>query len=110
MNNPLALFNCEEAKCFIEKIADPVTKNLTSMAFIHFISKVHLEQRDLPAAKLDMLFIATTLGEFFAEHNVLLRTLEGETVGAMFEDGLGCSTANSVANPTRAPSTIRSGS
>jgi hypothetical protein len=46
------------------------------------------QRRDLPRTDLDMLFIVTSLKEFFAEHDVLARTLEGEKVGAWFDDGL----------------------
>jgi hypothetical protein len=34
-----------------------------------------------------MLFLVTSLTDFFAEHEVLARTLDGEEVGAWFEDG-----------------------
>jgi hypothetical protein len=80
------LVNCDEALRFIDKIEDPVTKNLVNMAFVHLVKTVHLHKRDLPAADLDMLFLSASLKEFFAEHEVISRTLEGETVGAWFED------------------------
>jgi hypothetical protein len=34
-----------------------------------------------------MLFLVTSLKDFFAEHEVISRTLEGERVGAWFEEG-----------------------
>ncbi len=79
------LLNCDEAVRFIEKIQDPVTRNLVNMAFVHLVKGVHLEKRDRPAADLDMLFVVTSLKEFFAEHAVIARTLEGEKVGAWFD-------------------------
>ncbi len=85
---PGTLLNCDEAIQFIEQIQDPVTKNLVNMAFVHLVKKVHLEKRDLPRTDLDMLFLVTTLKDFFAEHDVLARTLEGERVGAWFEEGV----------------------
>ena len=80
------LVNCDEAVRFIEQIQDPVTKNLVNMAFVHIVKQVHLEQRERPRADLDMLFLVTTLKDFFAEHEVLARTLEGEKVGAWFDE------------------------
>jgi len=82
------LLNCDEAVRFIEQIQDPVTKNLVNMAFVHLVKRVHLEKRDLPTTDLDMLFIVTSRKDFFAEHDVLTRTLEGEKVGAWFDDGM----------------------
>jgi hypothetical protein len=80
------LLNCDEAVRFIEQIPDPVTKNLVNMAFVHLVKKVHLEKQNLPQVDLDMLFLVTSLKDFFAEHDVLARTLEGEKVGAWFEE------------------------
>ena len=84
---PGTLVNCDEAIQFIEQIQDPVTKNLVNMAFVLLVKKVHLEKRELPRTDLDMLFLVTSLKDFFAEHDVIARTLEGEKVGAWFEDG-----------------------
>ena len=81
------LLNCDEAVRFIEQIENPVTKNLVNMAFVHLVKRVHLEKRDGPETDLDMLFLVTSLTDFFAEHEVLARTLDGEEVGAWFEDG-----------------------
>ena len=81
------LLNCDEAVRFIDQIQDPVTKNLVNMAFVHLVKKVHLEKRDLPRADLDMLFLVASLKDFFAEHDVIARTLEGEKVGAWCDDG-----------------------
>ena len=63
-----------------------MTKNLVNMAFVHLVKRVHLEKRDPPQADLDLLFIVTSLQDFFAEHDVIARTLEGEKVGAWFDD------------------------
>jgi len=79
------LLNCDEAIRFIEQIQDPVTKNLVNMVFVDLVKRVHLLKRDLPTSDLDMLFLVTSLEELFAEHDVLARTLEGETVGAWFD-------------------------
>ena len=82
------LINCDEAAQFIEQIRDPVTRNLVNMAFVHLVRKVHLEPRASPKGDLDMLFLVTALNDFFAEHDVIARTLEGEKVGAWFDEGL----------------------
>jgi hypothetical protein len=79
------LLNCDEAARFIEQIPDPVTKTLVNMAFVHLVKKVHLEKREIPKSDLDMLFLVKVLKEFFAEHGVIARTLDGEKVGAWFE-------------------------
>jgi hypothetical protein len=80
------LLHCDEAARFIEQIADPVTKSLVNMAFVHLVKKVHLEKRVFPKSDLDMLFLVTALKDFFAEHDVIARTLDGEKVGAWFEE------------------------
>ena len=58
------------------------------MAFVHLVKKVHLEKHDRPRCDLDMLFLATSLKDFFAEHDVMARTLQGDKVGAWFDDGM----------------------
>jgi hypothetical protein len=68
------LLNCDEAVRFIEQIQDPVTKNLVNMAFVHLVKRVHLEKCDLPMTDLDMLFLVTSLKDFFAEHDVIARS------------------------------------
>jgi len=55
------------------------------VAFVQLVKRVHLEKRDLPRTDLDMLFLVNFLRDFFAEHDVIARTLEGEKVGAWFE-------------------------
>ena len=88
MSNHSTLLNCDEALRFIERIEDPVTKSLVNMAFVHLVKRVHLEKDNLPGSDLDMLFLVTSLRDFFAEHDVLARTLQGEKVGAWFDDGI----------------------
>jgi hypothetical protein len=77
---------CDDALRFIEQIPDPVTKSLVNMAFVHLVKSVHLEKRDYPKSDLDMLYLVTALRDFFSEHDVIARTLEGEKVGAWFDD------------------------
>jgi hypothetical protein len=86
MSNPGTLVNCDEALRLIEAIPDPVTKALVNMVFVHLVKKVHLQKRDFPSADLDMRFLVAALREFFSEHDVLARTLDGEKVGAWFDD------------------------
>ena len=80
------LLHADEATRFIEQIEDPVTKALVNMAFVHLVKKVHLEKRELPAADLDALYLVKAMKEFFSEHDVIARTLQGEKVGAWFAD------------------------
>jgi hypothetical protein len=80
------LLNCDEALRFIEQIADPITRSLVNMAFVHLVQKVHLTKQDFPQSDLDMLFLTTALRDFFSEHEVIARTLDGEKVGVWFED------------------------
>lgn len=85
MNKPGTLANCDEALEAIERIEDMVTRTLVEMAFVHLTKQVHLKKDDLPTSDFDMLFLVRSLTEFFAERDVLKRTLEGEKVGAWFE-------------------------
>ncbi|MBX9584288.1 MAG: hypothetical protein K2X87_28645 [Gemmataceae bacterium] len=87
MSNPGTLINCDEALRDIERIPDPVTRTLVNMAFVRVVARVHLERRDPPATDLDMRFLVAALADFFADHEVIARALEGETVGAWFDDG-----------------------
>ena len=86
MNKRGTLINCDEAHRYLELIQDPVTKALVNLAFVHLVKKVHLEKRDFPTGDLDMLFLVAALKDFFAEHEVIARTLAGEKVGAWFDD------------------------
>ena len=80
------LIKCDEAMRFIEEIPDPVTNSLVNMTFVHLVKNVHLDRRIPPSSDLDMLFLVSSLKDFFAEHSVLARTLDGEKVGTWFND------------------------
>jgi hypothetical protein len=86
MQDPGALRYTDEAARFIEGIEDPTTRSLVNMAFVHLVRTVHLERTDAPRSDLDALFLVRSLKDFFSEHEVLARTLEGEKVGAWFDD------------------------
>jgi hypothetical protein len=79
------LLHADEAARFIGQIPDPVTRALVNMAFVRLVQTVLLEKRAFPSCDLDLLFLVTALKDFFSEHDVIARTLEGETVGAWFE-------------------------
>lgn len=81
-----ALLRCEGAQEAIDRIADPVTKNLVNMAFVHVVKSLLIEGRDAPRGDFDMNYFVTVLEPFFSEHDVLARTLAGEKVGAWFVD------------------------
>jgi hypothetical protein len=74
-----------EALAFIECIGDPVTRNLVNMAFVHLVQKAHLGKREAPQSDLDLLYLVQALAEFFAEHEVIGRALQGEAVGVWSE-------------------------
>jgi hypothetical protein len=86
MTKPGTLLYCEEALQFIERIPDPIVRNFVNMAFVHFVKAVQLEKRSTPRTDVDMLFLVTSLSDYFAERAVLERTLAGEKVGAWFEE------------------------
>jgi len=86
MHSQGSLLNCDEALGLIEQIPDPVTKTLVNMAFVHLVKEAHFEKRDIPQGALDMAFLVRAMKRFFSEHEVLARALEGEKVGAFFED------------------------
>lgn len=86
MDSPVTLLHGDEAARFIERIDDPITKNLTNMAFVHLIKNHYVERRPAPSNDLDLLYVVAALKDFFAEHDVIARTLAGETVGAFFDE------------------------
>jgi len=80
------LLRCEEAQHFLDQLNDPITKNFVNMAYVLVIKKCCLEKVDFPQGQFDMLFFVKLLGDFFAEHQVIEKTLAGEKVGAWFEE------------------------
>ncbi len=86
MNHTSTLLHCDEAIRYIESIPDPITRSLVNLAFVHLVKKTHLQKQDRPSTDLDMVYLVKALGEFFSEHEVIARTLEGERVGAWFQD------------------------
>lgn len=86
MSEQGALLYGDEASCFIETIDHPVTRTLVNMAWVRLVQRVYLLDGDRPRTDLDALFLVKTLRDFFAEHEVLTRALDGEKVGAWFED------------------------
>jgi hypothetical protein len=79
------LIRGNEAFDFIETIKDPVTRTLVNMALVKFIVEAYSKQQ-APESNLDLLYVAKVLEGFFAEHEVIARTLRGEKVGAWFDD------------------------
>ncbi len=86
MSQPGTLLYADEALRFIEALKDPITRTLVNMAFVRIVGRLHLDKRDPPRTDLDALFLVRSLADFFGEHAVLARTLEGEKVGAWFAD------------------------
>lgn len=87
MSKPGSLLFCDEAARFIESIQNPVTKSLVNMAFVHLVKKAHFDHA-LPRTDLDMAYLVQVLQEYLGEHDVIARTLQGERVGAWFENEL----------------------
>ncbi len=81
-----SLLFCDEAVQFIAQIQDPVTRLLVNMVFVQLVKRTHLEKRDFPRRDFDVLYFVRALNDYFSEHDVIARTLEGETVGAWFSD------------------------
>jgi hypothetical protein len=86
MSEQGTLLYTDEAIRFIETITDPVTRTLVNMAFVQFVKRAHLGTPDRPRTDLDALYVVTTLRDFFSEHEVIARALEGEKVGAWFDE------------------------
>ena len=80
------LLHADEAIRFIEQIPDPVTRSLVNMAFVRFVKAIHVDRQDAPWSDVDSIFLVKVLHDFFGEHEILERTLAGETVGAWFDD------------------------
>ena len=80
------LLHADEALRFIESVSDPITRNLLNMALVHLVKRHHLERRDAPRGDVDLLYLMSALKDYFAEHEVLRRTLAGEKVGTWFDD------------------------
>lgn len=75
----------EEAGHFIESIADPITKLLVSHANYHLYRR--LAEKRLPVGDFDMRFYAEVMAEMFNDRDTVKRMLDGERVGAFFDDG-----------------------
>jgi hypothetical protein len=85
----VTLLRCDEAKTFIDRVDDPVTRNLLNMAFVQVVKTHFIEKRGAPQGDFDMLYFVQVLSSYFSEHEVLSRTLAGEKVGAWFDEEAG---------------------
>jgi hypothetical protein len=74
-----------EARALIASIEDPITRHLLTNAMFHFFRRYN-ERLQRPASDFDMLYFASILLDIFSEHDVLRRILDGERVGAFFDD------------------------
>lgn len=77
----------EEAMAFLRSLSseDPITRSLVNNAMFHFTRRFHsLNER--PAADFDLLYFLEIMRDVFSQHEVLRRMLEGERVGAFFDD------------------------
>ena len=86
MSGQSTLIRCEEAQQFLDRLPDPITKNLVNMSYVLTIKKCLLERSYSPEGEFDMLFFVRTLSDLFSERGVILKALAGEKVGSWFDD------------------------
>ena len=75
----------DDARRLIASVEDPITRPLFTNAMFHFFRRYYEEQQR-PESDFDMLYFALLLRDVFSEHDVLRRLLDGERVGAFFDD------------------------
>jgi hypothetical protein len=75
----------DEARTLIASVEDPITRHLLTNAMFHFFKRYNEEQQR-PESDFDMLYFVLLLRDVFSEHDVLRRILDGERVGAFFDD------------------------
>ena len=69
----------------IERETDPVTRALLNNANSWLVRKF-VAEKNRPVADLDYRYLLELLRDIFSEHEVLGRLLNGERVGAFFEE------------------------
>jgi hypothetical protein len=74
-----------EARALIASVEDPITRHLLTHAMFHFFRRYN-EQAQRPEGDFDMLYLASLLRDVFSDHDVLRRILDGERVGAFFDE------------------------
>lgn len=83
---PEGFIRSAEAGQFVTEITDPITRALVNNAHFHLFRR--LAEKRFPEGSFDMRFFVEVMAEMFSNHDVLRRILDGERVGAFFEDDL----------------------
>jgi hypothetical protein len=81
------MIRTEEATDRMRSVNDPITTHLINKAMHHLIRRYQL-QKDRPTSDLDLDYLVALLIDVFSDHNALKRILNGETVGALYDDDL----------------------
>ena len=81
------MIRTDEAMDFLRSLEgrDQVTKSLVNNAMFHLMRRYH-ERKDIPSSDLDLMYFLELMHEIFSEHEVLKRMLDGEKVGAFFDE------------------------
>jgi hypothetical protein len=79
------LLRSEEAAELLEREADPVTKALLNNANYWLVRKFFAE-KNRPVADLDYKYLLELFRDVFSEHETIRRLLNGERVGAFFDE------------------------
>jgi hypothetical protein len=79
------LLRSEEAAELLERETDPVTRALLNNANYWLVRKF-VAEKNRPVADLDYRYLLELLRDIFSEHEVIGRLLNGERVGAFFEE------------------------
>lgn len=77
----------DEAMALLRSLdgGDAITKSLVNNAMFHLLRRVNT-RRELPVSDFDLMYFVELMREMFSEHDVLKRMLDGERVGAFFDD------------------------
>lgn len=79
------LLRSDEAAELLEEEGDPVTKALLSNANYWLVRRFFAE-KNRPVADLDYRYLLELFRDIFSEHEILRRLLNGERVGAFFDE------------------------
>ena len=82
----MPLTNTQDAGLHAQSIPDPVTKNFVNMIYTIAIRRCFFDKSDAPSGDFDMAFLVRVLEEFFSDKEAVQRTLNGERVGAWFDE------------------------
>ena len=76
----------DQAGSHLLSISDDITRNFINMIYTTAIRRCRFDKDDIPDGDFDMAFFVRVLEDFFSDKDAVKRTLNGERVGAMFDD------------------------